>query len=100
MNKHPYLPQERETVIRWCDDKTAGIHIFTASPTVHRRLERRGLKSYKESRQSGQIVGWFYRYPTPDLSFPLPRVKTPHSPQATAARRASLAKARAPKAQK
>lgn len=72
-----YLPNERETTIRWSDDKTEGVRIFTSSPVVHRRLERRGLTSSKQTHQNGHIVGWFYAYPYNTLSLVLPRIKTP-----------------------
>ena len=55
-----YLPSERETTIRFSDDKSEGIRIFTSSPVIHRRLLKRGLTPCRIWPKVGKPLGWFF----------------------------------------
>ena len=53
---------EQETIIRF--DQTKGeVAIFTASPVIRRKLEKRGLIAWKVRKTRGVPGGWFYRTP-------------------------------------
>ena len=57
---------ERETVLRWDGHKDV-IHLFTAAPTVYRKLCRAGYAPSRVSRVKGRECGWTFRIPYLDL---------------------------------
>jgi hypothetical protein len=52
---------EQETVIRW-DREDRVVHIWSADPTVWRKLDRLGVAVREETRaqRTGEITGRFY----------------------------------------
>jgi hypothetical protein len=57
---------ERETVLRW-DGHKDQVHLFTAAPTVYRKLCRAGYAPDRVSAVKGRECGWFFRIPYRDL---------------------------------
>lgn len=56
------LPAEQETIIRW-DREGDGVHLFSADPTVWRRLDRAGLTPTRTSTTRGLESGRWYAVP-------------------------------------
>ena len=56
------LPAEQETIIRW-DREGDSVHLFSADPTVWRRLDKTGLTPTKVSTIRGQDCGRWYLVP-------------------------------------
>lgn len=57
---------ERETVLRWDGHKDV-VHLFTAAPTVYRKLARAGYAPTRVSTVKGRAGGWSFRIPYQDL---------------------------------
>lgn len=57
---------ERETVLRWDGHKDV-IHLFTAAPTVARKLGRAGYAPSRISTVKGRECGWSFTIPYRDL---------------------------------
>ncbi|MFQ5946328.1 MAG: hypothetical protein ACE5NC_08775 [Anaerolineae bacterium] len=61
--------QEKETILRF-DAERDEVHIFTADPPVHRKVEKVwGVKPWRISVLDGKEVGWFYRVPYGQFSW-------------------------------
>jgi hypothetical protein len=64
---------ERETVCQW-DDESRTVVIWSASPTVIRRLHRLGLTPSSESRRTdGRLHGYEFRLPVASFRWGLRR---------------------------
>ncbi len=57
---------ERETVLRWDGHKDV-VHLFTAAPTVYRKLRRAGYAPSRVSTVKGRECGWTFTIPYRDL---------------------------------
>jgi len=65
-SRHDEILMERETVLRWDGQKDV-VHLFTAAPTVYRKLCRAGYAPSRVSRVKGRECGWTFRIPYLDL---------------------------------
>jgi hypothetical protein len=71
---------ERETVLRWDGHKDV-VHLFTAAPTVARKLGRAGYTPSHVSTVKGRECGWSFRIPYRDLRWGArPRQTAPTPP--------------------
>jgi hypothetical protein len=64
--RHDEILTERETVFRWDAHKDA-VRLFTAAPTVCRKLCRAGYRPERVSVVKGRGQGWFFTVPYADL---------------------------------
>jgi hypothetical protein len=71
---------ERETVLRWDGFKDV-VHLFTAAPTVYRKLCRAGYAPSRVSTVKGRECGWFFRIPYRDLRWGARPRQTGATPQ-------------------
>ena len=53
---------EQETIFRWAADEDE-MSVWTAQPSVRRKLEKAGYRPYRVSTREGAEVGWFYKLP-------------------------------------
>lgn len=63
-----FSPAEQETVIRW-DREDDTVHLFSADPTIWRRLERCGMVPTRVSTVKGAECGRFYVVPKAKFRF-------------------------------
>jgi hypothetical protein len=57
---------EQETIFRWPADE-GEVSVWTAQPSVRRKIEKVGYRPYRVSTQEGVEVGWFYKLPLAEL---------------------------------
>jgi len=84
---------EQETTVRWVADED-GVLIWTAQPSVKRRLEKAGYRPYPGSTRGGREVGWFYTIPLVEFRWRV-GVRRAGRKKPSAASVAALAKHRA-----
>ena len=71
---------ERETVLRWDAHKDV-VRLFTAAPTVYRKLCRAGYAPDRVSTVKGRACGWSFTVPYADLRWGVrPRKTGPRPP--------------------
>jgi hypothetical protein len=83
---------EQEMVIRWDRDEQV-VQIWTADPTVWRKLDRLGVAVKEETYHKGEVTGRFY------VPIPLAMFRFGVKRERTAAQKAAAAKARASRQQ-
>jgi hypothetical protein len=86
---YKYLPVERETVLN-TDDETKTWQVYTAQPSLIRKLKKLGIKPYWTEEDNGKIVAARYQLDMDQVYFKKPRVKK----ELTEAQRQALAKGR------
>jgi hypothetical protein len=64
--RHHEILMERETVLRWDGHKDC-VHLFTAAPTVYRKLARAGYAPTRVSTVKGRECGWTFTIPYREL---------------------------------
>lgn len=67
---------EKETILRWDGHKDT-VRVFTASPTVARKIEKAGYARTRQSTMKGQWSGSFYQIPYKDLRWGVRRRQAP-----------------------
>jgi hypothetical protein len=73
---YQYLPEERETLIRW-DQTPADAEIFTCDPVLIRRLAAQGVAPVRiETTPDGAEFGRAYRIPNRWIKVVRPRPAT------------------------
>lgn len=63
---------EKETILRWCEDVTEPLTIYTHSKSKAQKLISKGAKLIREAKHNGKPVSWtleapreWFRWPTP-----------------------------------
>jgi hypothetical protein len=85
-SRHDEILTERETVLRWDGHKDV-VHLFTAAPTVYRKLCGAGYGPTGVSRVKGRECGWRFQIPYLDLRWGARPRKTGPTPGSFRGRR-------------
>lgn len=83
---------ERETVIRWCDDKDEACTVFTHSKSRADKLVALGATLKRVSKHEGEAVAWTLECPREWAKFPSPKKRVSAEQRKAAGERLSAAR--------